>query len=57
MVGVKHHLCNTITVADIDKSHSAHFPAALHPTGNLNSLSGIGEPEFAACLVSIHIGY
>jgi hypothetical protein len=51
---VEHHLGYTITVADIDKSHTAHLACTLHPSGQRYRFSGIGESQLSARFVSIH---
>ena len=51
---VENHLSDSITVADVHESHTAHFTGALHPSCQRHGLSGIGEAKFATCPVSIH---
>ena len=47
-------LRNSVTVAQVDKGHSAHFADALHPAGKGYRLSDVGGTKFAASCCSVH---
>ena len=48
-------LCDPVTVPQVYKSDRAEFPDRLHPTGKGRILSGMGYPEFAAGVFSVHM--
>ena len=44
---IKYKLSKTITVAEVNKSHTTHFTSALHPTSESYILAKICEAKFA----------
>ena len=40
---IENQLCNTITIAQVNKSHTSHLPCALNPSGEFHLVAGIGE--------------
>ena len=51
---VEYNLSDSISVAEVDESHAAHSAHALHPAGQRDALSRIGETQLAASVGSIH---
>ena len=51
---VENYLSNTVTVAQVKKSHAPHFAHALHPSGKSYLFSGISKAEFTASVSSVH---
>ena len=39
---VEHYLSDAVAVADVDKSHAAHFAHTLYPAGKSDLSAGIG---------------
>ena len=54
-VRVKHQLGDTVTVAEVNKSHTSHLAYTLYPSGQRHALSCISDSQFAACMISEHI--
>ena len=52
---VKHQLCQSIAVTQVNKRHTAHLSGSLNPSGQFHLLSGIGKSELATSISSIHI--
>ena len=52
---VEYELGDAITIAEVDKSHTAHFARALHPSGEGDTLANFAQAEFATIVGSIHI--
>ena len=52
---IKCQLSDAVTVAQVNKSHSAHFADTLHPTCEGNGFSYICESQLATSNGSIHI--
>ena len=51
---VEHQLRNAITVAQVDKRHTAHLTGLLNPSGQRHLLTSIGESQLTTCLCPIH---
>ena len=47
---VEHQLCDAVTVAQVDKRHTAHLTYSLYPSGQSNLFAGIGESKLPACV-------
>jgi hypothetical protein len=52
---VEHELGEAITIAEVDKSHTAHFARALHPSTEGDTLANFAQAEFATIVGSIHV--
>ena len=51
---IEHKLCDTITVAEVNKCHTSHLAAALHPSCQGDLRTYIRESQLSACICSIH---
>ena len=51
---VKYQLSDTVAIAQIDKSHTTHLTAALHPTGQGYLLAHMAQSQLSTCIRSIH---
>ena len=54
---VESQLCYSVTVAEVDESHSSHLTQALHPSGEGYLLAGIAESQLSTSISTIHIIY
>ena len=53
--GIHRQLSDSVSVPQVDESHSSKFSGFLHPACQCNRLSDVGDPKFAASMSSVHI--